>query len=144
MVDPYTTLGITRSASAAEIRHAYRVLAARVHPDLQPAHLKAWAHAEMVRLNSARTQLLAPRAAFAHTASLRENLWPSAIGLWLCFMISILAPFVAFSPDASQLLIQIVAMFTSAALSLGLLAFTPLILSLGVAIFVARAFRSRA
>jgi hypothetical protein len=144
MVDPYTTLGVTRHANAAEIRHAYRVLAARVHPDLQPAHRKAWAHAEMVRLNAARMQLLSPHATASFRQISHEGLWPSALGLWLCFVISILLPFVAFSPEASQMLIQIVAMLTSAALSLGLLAFTPLILSLGVAIFVARTFRSRA
>lgn len=36
--DPYTVLGVDRNASAAEIRQAYRRLAAQYHPD-KVAHL---------------------------------------------------------------------------------------------------------
>ncbi len=36
--DPYTILGVNRNASAAEIRQAYRRLAAQYHPD-KVAHL---------------------------------------------------------------------------------------------------------
>jgi len=36
MSDPYQTLGITRSASEAEIKSAYRKLAKKLHPDMNP------------------------------------------------------------------------------------------------------------
>jgi DnaJ-class molecular chaperone len=35
--DPYDVLGVTASASAADIRQAFRRLAARWHPDRNPA-----------------------------------------------------------------------------------------------------------
>jgi DnaJ-class molecular chaperone len=39
--DPYQTLGVSRTASAEEIRKAYRTLAKRYHPDLNPANKAA-------------------------------------------------------------------------------------------------------
>lgn len=39
--DPYTTLGVTREASQEEIRRAYRTLAKKHHPDLNPGNPKA-------------------------------------------------------------------------------------------------------
>lgn len=36
MTDPYQTLGIAKSASAAEIKAAYRKLAKKLHPDVNP------------------------------------------------------------------------------------------------------------
>jgi DnaJ-class molecular chaperone len=39
--DPYQTLGVARDASAEDIRTAYRKLAKRYHPDLNPGDAKA-------------------------------------------------------------------------------------------------------
>ncbi len=41
MDDPYKTLGVARDADAAAIRNAYRKLAKRHHPDLNPGNAKA-------------------------------------------------------------------------------------------------------
>ncbi len=38
MADPYQTLGISKNASAAEIKSAYRKLAKKYHPDINPGH----------------------------------------------------------------------------------------------------------
>ncbi|WP_108660191.1 DnaJ C-terminal domain-containing protein [Acuticoccus kandeliae] len=39
--DPYTTLGVTKSATGDEIRKAYRKLAKQLHPDLNPGDTEA-------------------------------------------------------------------------------------------------------
>lgn len=41
MEDPYKTLGVARDASQDDIRRAYRNLAKRHHPDLNPGNIKA-------------------------------------------------------------------------------------------------------
>lgn len=61
MQNHYKTLGLTNAASAAEIRRAYRVLARRYHPDVNPdgnsdALFKEIAHAYSVLSDSEKKQ----------------------------------------------------------------------------------------
>ncbi|MGN6721894.1 MAG: J domain-containing protein [Marmoricola sp.] len=63
--DPYAVLGVTRSASAAEISHAYRLLLRRHHPDTrdhQEASASGAADAELERIIAAYGVLRDPES----------------------------------------------------------------------------------
>jgi curved DNA-binding protein CbpA len=59
IANPYETLGVPRTASAAEVRDAYRRLAMQFHPDL---HADARATERMQRINQAWELLSIPSA----------------------------------------------------------------------------------
>lgn len=65
--DPYLVLGVARTATAAEIRAAYRALGAKYHPDRHQGNpLEELASAKMAEINRAYELLSEParRAAF--------------------------------------------------------------------------------
>ncbi|WP_432670848.1 DnaJ C-terminal domain-containing protein [Flavobacterium sp. SM2513] len=57
-IDYYKVLGLTKSATEADIKKAYRKLARKLHPDLNPDDKEA--HAKFQQLNEANTVLSNP------------------------------------------------------------------------------------
>lgn len=47
----YDELGVTRDARVPEIKRAFRDIARRYHPDVNPPEKQEWAHEQMSRLN---------------------------------------------------------------------------------------------
>jgi len=47
----YDELGVDRTATDAEIKHAFKEIAKIYHPDKNPPDKQAWAHEQMSRLN---------------------------------------------------------------------------------------------
>jgi curved DNA-binding protein CbpA len=71
--DPYTVLGVSRSASTAEIRAAYRALVARYHPDRhQDNPLKDLASEKLAEINRAYAILSNPARRSAFDAGRRD------------------------------------------------------------------------
>jgi curved DNA-binding protein CbpA len=65
--DPYSVLGVPRTATAAEIRAAYRALGARFHPDRHQGNpLEELAATRMQEINRAYESLSDPRRRAAH------------------------------------------------------------------------------
>jgi curved DNA-binding protein CbpA len=56
----YDELGVGRSASRAEIKHAFKEIAKIYHPDKNPPEKQSWAHEQMSRLNFIFETLLNP------------------------------------------------------------------------------------
>jgi DnaJ-class molecular chaperone len=52
--DPYETLGVERSASPDDIQKAYRRLAKKLHPDLNPGNKEAEERFKEVSVHSAQ------------------------------------------------------------------------------------------
>jgi len=57
----YRILGVAPTANDDEIKHAYRVLAKRYHPDAMPPEKREWAREQMARINAAYQVLQDPQ-----------------------------------------------------------------------------------
>ena len=69
MRDPYEVLGIPRSATQQEVTDAFRKLAKKYHPDLNPGDKNA--QSKMAQINVAYEEIKSGRA--AHTDYSRPN-----------------------------------------------------------------------
>src|SRR5262245_44600752 len=56
----YDELGVSRDATAAQIKHAFKDIAKVYHPDRNPPDKQAWAHEQMSRFNFIMETLLNP------------------------------------------------------------------------------------
>jgi curved DNA-binding protein CbpA len=78
--DPYLVLGVARTATAAEIRAAYRSLGARYHPDRHQGNpLEELASAKMAEINRAYEILSDPERRAAYDGAgggLNGGPWP--------------------------------------------------------------------
>jgi hypothetical protein len=76
--DPYAILGVPRSATQQEVRAAYRVLAARYHPDRHQGNpLEELASAKMAEINRAYAILSDPARRTAFDRG-RAGVWAAA------------------------------------------------------------------
>lgn len=72
MTDPYAVLGISQNASDEEITKAYRKLAKKYHPDLNPDN-KAFAEKKMGEINAAYEQIKAIRSGKTTSSSYQSS-----------------------------------------------------------------------
>ena len=77
MTDPYKTLGLGREASAAEIKSAYRKLAKKHHPDLNPGNAERFKN-----ITGAYDILSNPRKRRNLTGATRSCYWRREAGSW--------------------------------------------------------------
>jgi hypothetical protein len=77
--DYYEIFGISPAASQKEITQAYRRLARRFHPDLQPTERKRWAEEKMKRLNEAYAVLGDPEARRRYTATILSRVGSTSL-----------------------------------------------------------------
>lgn len=75
-IEPYTVLGLEKTASADEIKQAYRKAALKHHPDKSPEHLKSEAHIKFQEVAFAYAVLSDParRARYDKTGSTSESI----------------------------------------------------------------------
>lgn len=77
--DPYTVLGVARSASLDEIKAAYRALVAKFHPDHHQGNpLEGLAAEKLAEINRAYEILSAPERRAAYDAG--QPSWPRPAG----------------------------------------------------------------
>ena len=78
MDDPYKTLGVSKTASAEEIRKAYRKLAKELHPDAKPGN--AAAEERFKRVSQAFKLLSDPEKRAEYDAAERAGIAPHLDG----------------------------------------------------------------
>jgi curved DNA-binding protein CbpA len=64
--DHYSTLHVQPSASTAQIKRMYHLLAKRYHPDRVPPERQTWAREQMARINAAYETLSDPQRRAEH------------------------------------------------------------------------------
>ena len=81
--DPYSVLGLTPDASDEEVKRAYRALAKKYHPDMNPGDQHA---AEMMnRINAAYDQIKNPQPRInTQQRSYQADRWSPRGGTSLC------------------------------------------------------------